>query len=270
MNTDLQTERNTFGAHSKENNHNYNNRIINDFRSSYDPYYEQLEDFKKKNDVEIENVGGKDRIIININKTKEKDKKNLKHYKSEYIWAKAINRIAEKRIFSDKNYKTYKPYNNNTVNYNNNLKNNLDDNIYKDNNNNNDKEIQNEPNKETIKVDLIIENEDNKENDNKKDLINNIENKEDKDKETPIKNRYNSNIMNQKKEEDDKYKNIPINNVENPNKNLNKNYRYKREFKNYNTVKTPKKEEIIIEKKTYIKIEDENIDNNEKEKDNIE
>ena len=246
LNTDLQKERNKLSGHSKENDHNYNNRIINDFRLIYDPYYEKLEDFKKKNDVEIENVGGKDRIIINVNKTKEKDNKKLKHYKSEYIWAKTINRIAEKRIFSDKNVKTNKPYNN-IVNYNNNFQKNLDDDKDKDK----DKE-----NKEKIKVDEKYDdqNDDNKENDNNKD------------ENTPIKKRYDNTIMTQKNEDDDKYKNKPINNVENPNKNFNKNYRYKREFKNYNTINTPKKEEIIIEKKTVITVEDENKDNKEKVK----
>ena len=220
-----------------------------------------------KNNVTIENINNKEKLVINEYPSNENNKKELKRFKTEYIWDKNINRLVEKRIYFDKDNE---PINN--VNKNENILN--DENKEKEKNNDNDinakkkeliyeSEVKEAPKekKEKIKVNLKFKKID---DDNKKKELENTK--------IEIRKRFgNSQLIYKKDKKDEKVDTNKSNNVENPNKELNRSYRYHRKFKNYNTVNTdlekPKEEEIIIEKKTVIKIENEFP--KEKEENNI-
>ena len=75
------------------------------------------EDYRKRNNLIIENVNSKEKIIKNEYRSNNKEKKYLKSYKTEYVWDKVINRLIEKRIYFDDNEENKN--NNNTKDINN-------------------------------------------------------------------------------------------------------------------------------------------------------
>ena len=260
--------------------------IYRDLRSSFNPAI--TEEYKKKNNMTIENINNKEKLIINEYHTKYNDKNKLKKFKSEYIWDKDINRLIEKRIYfnddTDENEKD---------NYKINDKNNIiDDYINKDAKEETKNEYPEE--KKEIKVNLKSEKEDDdnkkekeKENKNieirkrygKSEIIHKKEEMDNKkneiNNEKKIKNEEIDNKMKEKNIEEEKLKNNDYkekenNKNENINENtkdeLNKSKRYHRRFRNYNTNKTRPEKEIIIDKKTVANIKDEkNEDNKDKE-----
>ena len=88
-------------VHDNLNNstNDFNDRKkINDLRLSYSNISDE---YKLKNNITIENIHNKEKIIINEYKSKNKNKPNLKRYNTEYIWDRNINRIVEKRTYLD-------------------------------------------------------------------------------------------------------------------------------------------------------------------------
>ena len=78
------------------------------------------EEYKKRNNLTVEKINNKEKIIKNEYHNKGKGKNHLKTYKTEYFWDHIINRLVEKRIYTDK-IETTKPvnvnkYSNNTFN----------------------------------------------------------------------------------------------------------------------------------------------------------
>ena len=79
------------------------------------------EEYKKRNNLTVEKINNKEKIIKNEYLNKTKPKKFLKTYKTEYFWDKIINRLIEKRIYTDEP-ESSKPvnknnkYSNNTFN----------------------------------------------------------------------------------------------------------------------------------------------------------
>ena len=272
MNTEPQFKRTKFSESIKpRNNYRLNRPKIYDIRASYNPGL--TEEYKKKNNLTIENVHNKEKLVINEYPTKDKDKKNLKNYKTEYIWDKNINRIVEKRIYFDEDDKNV----NNSINYSTkpgNILSNEDNTLYKDK----DKEEKNEEKveqpvekEEKIKVNLKLKKND---NDNykkniEKDLNNIIDEKPKDSDEKPevkkieIRKRLGDSQLIYKKIEKKDDKNLNkslntnINSNENHSKELNRSHRYRRRIGNYNTEnkepEKPIKKEIIIEQKTIIK-----------------
>ena len=59
--------------------------------------------YNLRNSEVVESHHNKDKIIVNEYRTKSKNKKDLKKYKTEYVWDKNINRLVEKRIYLDDN-----------------------------------------------------------------------------------------------------------------------------------------------------------------------
>ena len=260
------------------NNRQISQKIINyrDLRSSYNPAI--TEEYKKKNNMTIENIHNKEKLIINEYLTKDKDQKKLKNYKTEYVWDKEINRLVEKRIYlDDPIFENEENKDNSKIN---NKKNNLDEN----NNQNIKVEIKIEPeeNKEEIKVNLKFKKEDDdgkEEKEIKKTEIKKIEirkrfgksqvihkNEEKKKEEIEINKSKDINKEENIKKEDNKVyeKNKEENINEDPQKDLNGSYRYQHRINNYNKVnndKTNSKKEIIIEKKI-IKIEEDKKEEN--------
>ena len=270
LNTEMNVKRVRFADSLKPGSNYLNNREstepINDVRASFNPTL--TEEYKKKNNVTIENINNKEKLVINEYPTTEKNKKQLKKYKTEYIWDKNINRLVEKRIYIDKDNEPIKSITKNEKilnedKYNDDINVKKKEEIYE---NEEKEEPEEKPGK--IKVNLKYKKID---DDNKQ--------KESENKKIEIRKRFGNSQMIYKKDIKDK-KNEKLdnnkvnNNVENPNKELNRSYRFHR-FKNYKTNKElekPKEEEIIIEKKTVIKIEQEipkeenNEQINEKEK----
>ena len=77
------------------------------------------EEYKKNNNLIVENVNNKEKIIKNEYPNKNPQKKMLKTYKTEYFWDKMINRLVEKRIYDDEKEpakNSNNKYNNNTFN----------------------------------------------------------------------------------------------------------------------------------------------------------
>ena len=236
LNTEMNVKKARFIDNSKPNN-NYNY-----YNYNTEPKYEVIttidhgltEEYKKKNNVKIENINNKEKLVINEYPLNEKDKKKLKKYKTEYIWDKNINRLVEKRIYFDKDDE---PINDTKKNKNilneDNIKNKEE--IYK----NEEKEEKSEPqpefeeNLEKIKVNLKFKKID---DDNKK--------KESKNKKIEIRKRFgNSQLIYKKDKKEEKIDNNKVNNnIENQNKELNRSYRYHRIIKNYNVVEKPNKE----------------------------
>ena len=259
-------------------NYNTNKPEIVDIRATFNPGL--TEDYKKRNNLTIENIHNKEKLVINEYQTKDKDKKNLKNYKTEYIWDKNINRLVEKRIFFDKDDKNI----NNSINYSNKYRNILND---EDNTLSNEKEkekenitevkIEPEEKPEKIKVNLKLKkvgDDSNKKSREKNidldiDLIPKDKNDNNEVKKIEIRKRLGDSqliykkIEKEKKDEPNKEQNlnktfnININNTENPNKELNRSHRYHRRVGNYNTEnKEPEKpieKEIVIEQRTVIK-----------------
>ena len=75
------------------------------------------EEYKKDNNLTVENRNTKELIVKNEYSNKTKGKKGLKTYKTEYFWDKMINRLVEKRIYFDENEPSN---NNNNTKYSNN------------------------------------------------------------------------------------------------------------------------------------------------------
>ena len=75
------------------------------------------EEYKKDNNLTVENRNTKELIVKNEYGNKTKGKKELKTYKTEYFWDKKINRLVEKRIYLDENEPSN---NNNNTKYSNN------------------------------------------------------------------------------------------------------------------------------------------------------
>ena len=106
------------------------------------------EEYRKRNNLIIENVNSKEKIIKNEYRSNNKEKKHLKSYKTEYVWDKVINRLIEKRIYFDDNEENK---NNNTKDINNKYSNNTlntFDKYKKDFNKLNEKEIEINNNKD--------------------------------------------------------------------------------------------------------------------------
>ena len=61
------------------------------------------EEYKKRNNLTVEKINTKEKIIKNEYRNKNPGKKHLKTYKTEYFWDKMINRLIEKRIYTDEN-----------------------------------------------------------------------------------------------------------------------------------------------------------------------
>ena len=59
--------------------------------------------YNLRNSEVVESHRNKDKIVVNEYHTKSKNKKDLKKYKTEYVWDKNINRLVEKRIYLDDN-----------------------------------------------------------------------------------------------------------------------------------------------------------------------
>ena len=78
------------------------------------------EEYKKDNNLTVENRNTKELIIKNEYGNKNKERKGLKTYKTEYFWDKMINRLVERRIYLDENEltnnKVNTKYSNNTFN----------------------------------------------------------------------------------------------------------------------------------------------------------
>ena len=79
------------------------------------------EEYKKRNNLTVEKINNKEKIIKNEYLNKTKPKKFLKTYKTEYFWDKIINRLIEKRIYTDepessKSVNKNNKYSNNTFN----------------------------------------------------------------------------------------------------------------------------------------------------------
>ena len=240
-----------------------NRKIMNNLRYTYNPP-DLLEEFKKKNNAVIENLHNKEKIVINEYQTKDKDKPKSNNYKTEYIWDKTINRLVEKRIYFDENQ---------------NIK-------------ENDKDIkskENEPEEKNIKIKVNLKYGNRNEDDNNKEDNKDLDETKDVNKIEIRKRLGNSAIIkNEKKEinpheeKDDKVKEeekvIKTKKIEKPDKELNRSQRFQCRFPNYNTENTaeeklkvrPEKEEIIIEKRTIITVENKNEDKIEKkEKNNL-
>lgn len=239
-------------------NHFENRKIMKNLRYTYNPS-DLLEEFKKKNNAFIENLHNKEKIVINEYQTKDKDKPKSNNYKTEYIWDKTINRLVEKRIFYDDSQ---------------NIK----------ENGKNIKFVKNEPEEKNIKIKVNIKlgnrngDDNNKENDkdfNEIKDINKIEIRKRFGNSAIIKNVKKE--INPNNEKDDKSKDeekvIKTKKIEKPDKELNRSQRYQRRFPNYNTENTageklklmPKKEEIVIEKRTIITVEEDKKEENKLE-----
>ena len=124
LNTEKNVKKTKFSQSIKPKiNYNYktNKPEILDIRATFNPGL--TEEYKKKNNLTIENIHNKEKLVINEYQTKDKDKKDLKNYKTEYIWDKNINRLVEKRIYFDKDDKNI----NNSINYSNKYRNILND-----------------------------------------------------------------------------------------------------------------------------------------------
>ena len=217
---------------NKSRNYNINSdSLINDYVVKYNS---MDDDYKYKNNIVIERSHNKDRLIVNEyhskSKSKNKNKKDLKKYKTEYIWDKNINRIVEKRIYSDDednddkdNNKENKDKNNNdnksnkiyniNINDNNNKKEYVSNlgkkvNLYEDkedeNKNNNNEEIKKEKNKNI----LDKNNENKKEKEILKAILTKIENKnlKLKEKEKDKEKKEEENEKNEKKNNNNKEK----------------------------------------------------------------
>ena len=158
------------------------------------------EEYRKKNNLIIENINSKEKIIKNEYLTNNKDKKHLKNYKTEYIWDKIIHRLVEKRIYFDDNETTNNnnKYDSNTFNIVNKYK--LDSNKSNEKENNDIKETDKEQNNSDKKENIIDNNEINNNKEKNKILPrlytdNNTfrykRNLNENKKETPQKNDFN-------------------------------------------------------------------------------
>ena len=293
-------KRTRFAESLKPNDNIFKSKIevVNDMRSSYNPGL--TEEYKQKNNVTVENLHNKDKIVVNEYRSKSKDKKQLQKYKTEYVWDKNINRLVEKRIYDDENEddnKNIKNNKNNDKNVKTNMKtvNNLDDEkkkeknvkdkeIVKDRNRNRDllnekekkKENQKneiyEPKKEIRKVNIKISKksgEDAKiEIKTEKKIETKDEDKKEEIKKGPEKENEKNVHLPKKEENFKKVEEIKLasNTIDNNNNNNNQNKRFRRFFRRYNKTNQnqeqdkPKKENVIIEKKTIITIEDKGKD----------
>ena len=90
-------------------NVNETNKAINrkkDFVHRISYRFDTITDeYKKKNNLTVEKINTKEKIIKNEYSNKNPTKKHLKTYKTEYFWDKIINRLIEKRIYIDENDK---------------------------------------------------------------------------------------------------------------------------------------------------------------------
>ena len=77
-----------------------------DFVNSISYKFDTITDeYKKRNNLTVEKINNKEKIIKNEYSNKNPNKKHLKTYKTEYFWDKMINRLIEKRIYIDENDK---------------------------------------------------------------------------------------------------------------------------------------------------------------------
>ena len=98
-----------------------NNRTKNLIHRLSYKYDTISEEYKKKNNLTVEKFNNKEKIVKNEYMNKNKGKKELKSYKTEYFWDKNIHRLIEKRIYTDevnpnKNVNNNIKYSNNTFN----------------------------------------------------------------------------------------------------------------------------------------------------------
>ena len=86
---------------NKDNNKFNRTRNANDI-NDYNVRYNSVDnDSNLKNSEVIESHHNKDKIVVKEYPNKSKNKKDLKKYKTEYVWDKNINRLVEKRIYLD-------------------------------------------------------------------------------------------------------------------------------------------------------------------------
>ena len=225
-------KRTRFAESLKPNDNIFNNKVEveNDLRASYTPAL--TEEYKQKNNVTVENLGGKDKIVVNEYRSKSKDKKHLQKYKTEYVWDKDIGRLVEKRIFDDEDENNNKNIRINRRNENKNITTNIrtniktvntvedkinekDKNTVKDRNRNlpnyneykrdNKKEENNEPKKEIIKTSIKYSKRNNEEpkieikTEKKYEPLH--ENKKEEIRKTPEKENYRKVVEMPKREE---------------------------------------------------------------------
>ena len=204
-----------------------------------------------KNIPTDENLKNEEKIVENENQNEEKEKNPLKNYKTEFVWDKNINRLVERRIYSNQNDNKRNKKN---INFDNDKDNKI-----------NYKEEKNKPKKEEVKENYNKNKELDQKDEDKR------ENKKIESRKFGNKNLFPKNEDNIKKEE-----NKPSN--DNQFKGF-RGYRFYRRYRKSNTdqenqksqenqeEEKPKKEEIIIEKKTVTTIiEDVNGDYDRRQK----
>ena len=147
------------------------------------------EEYKKRNNLTVEKINTKEKIIKNEYGNKNNEKRKLKSYRTEYFWDKTINRLVEKRIYVDENdpSKSVGINNGNKTYYSNNTFNPF--NKYKRDFENKEKE-NNENNVTQEKIDIDNENIDNKRQKGKYEFDNKNTVKENSDKKFVYSRKY--------------------------------------------------------------------------------
>ena len=147
------------------------------------------EEYKKRNNLTVEKINTKEKIIKNEYGNKNNEKRKLKSYRTEYFWDKTINRLVEKRIYLDENdpSKSVGINNGNKTYYSNNTFNPF--NKYKRDFENKEKE-NNENNVTQEKIDIDNENIDNKRQKGKYEFDNKNTVKENSDKKFVYSRKY--------------------------------------------------------------------------------
>lgn len=211
---------NRFNKYNKSRNENDSDKNNNE--DNYKEKYNTVDnDYDLKNSEVVESHHNKDKIIVNEYRTKSKNKNDLKNYKTEYVWDKNINRLVEKRIYTDED--NNKRNDNQNNDYNNNYKNeskNENENnnrykygkkkyLYENKDEDKEKEKEEKEDKNNYRYDKKNEEKYNKDNDNiDKNNKRKYDDKENKDKENEEVNKP---YIKKKKEEIKKEKIEPEN-----------------------------------------------------------
>ena len=161
---------NTFDVDANNKNINRRKNFVERISYRFDNISEE---YKKRNNLTVEKINNKEKIIKNVYNNQNSDKKKLKTYKTEYFWDSIINRLVEKRIYFDENETSKGINKNNNNNYSNNTYNPF--NKYKKDLENKEKE--NNVTQEKIELDIDDKKEKEKEKDDTKNVV----------KETPDK-----------------------------------------------------------------------------------
>ena len=108
-------------SRERYSSHTYNVNELSKFRNNQKGFTRTFyrfdsitEEYKMKNNLSIETINNKEKVIKSEYRHKDNDgKKKLKTYKTEYFWDKMINRLIEKRIYIDENEEPKVNYKNN-------------------------------------------------------------------------------------------------------------------------------------------------------------